>query len=105
MKTFVKLQSVDFGQTAPNPVLSTLKYFRDEYEEHIKQKQCRCGECKSLMKLHIIPEKCKGCGLCKRNCPVDAITGEIKQPHVIDQEKCIKCGTCISKCPFHAIEG
>ena len=105
MKIFVKLQFVDFGQTAPNPVLSTLKYFRDEYEEHIKQKQCICGECKSLMKLHIIPEKCKGCGLCKRNCPVDAITGEIKQPHVIDQEKCIKCGTCIAKCPFKAIEG
>ena len=79
------------GQTAPNPVLSTLKYFREEYEEHIKEKKCRAGECKALMQLHIDSELCKGCGLCKRNCPVDAINGEIKQPHVIDTEKCIKC--------------
>ena len=102
-KNIQKASVCGLGQTAPNPVLSTIKYFRDEYEEHIKNKQCRCGECKALMKLHIIPEQCRGCGLCKRNCPVDAITGEIKQPHVIDQEKCIKCGTCIAKCPFHAI--
>ena len=102
-KNIQKASVCGLGQTAPNPVLSTIKYFRDEYEEHIKNKQCRCGECKALMKLHIIPEQCRGCGLCKRNCPVDAITGEIKQPHVIDQEKCIKCGTCMVKCPFHAI--
>ena len=92
------------GQTAPNPVLSTLKYFRKEYEEHIYEKKCSAGECKSLMQLHIEEELCKGCGLCKRNCPVDAIIGDIKQPHVIDLEKCIKCGTCINKCPFHAIK-
>ena len=92
------------GQTAPNPVLSTLKYFRNEYEEHINEKKCSAGECKALMQLTIVPEMCKGCGLCKRNCPVDAIVGDIKQPHVIDLEKCIKCGTCITKCPFHAIK-
>ena len=92
------------GQTAPNPVLSTLKYFRNEYEEHINEKKCSAGECKALMQLTIVPELCKGCGLCKRNCPVDAIDGDIKQPHVIDLEKCIKCGTCITKCPFHAIK-
>ncbi len=92
------------GQTAPNPVLSTLKYFRKEYEEHIYEKKCSAGECKSLMQLHIEADLCKGCGLCKRNCPVDAIVGNIKEPHVIDLEKCIKCGTCINKCPFHAIK-
>ncbi len=92
------------GQTAPNPVLSTLKYFRKEYEEHINEKKCSAGECKALMQLHIEADLCKGCGLCKRNCPVDAIVGDIKQPHVIDLEKCIKCGTCINKCPFHAIK-
>ena len=92
------------GQTAPNPVLSTLKYFRKEYEEHIYEKKCSAGECKSLMQLDIEAELCKGCGLCKRKCPVDAIDGDIKQPHVIDLEKCIKCGTCINKCPFHAIK-
>ena len=93
------------GQTAPNPVLSTIKYFREEYREHIDHKECRAGECKALMKVTINPELCRGCGLCKRNCPVDAISGEVKQVHVIDQEKCIKCGTCINKCPFHAIGG
>lgn len=91
------------GQSAPNPVLSTLKYFRDEYLEHIKYKTCKTGECKALAKIQIDPEKCKGCGMCKRNCPVSAITGEIGHTHHIDEEKCIKCGTCISVCPFHAI--
>ena len=91
------------GQTAPNPVLSTLKYFRDEYIAHIEDKTCPAGECKALAKIKIDPDKCKGCGLCKKNCPVGAISGEIKQPHVIDSEKCIKCGVCMSKCPFKAI--
>ena len=102
----IKAASVcGLGQSAPNPVLSTIKYFREEYREHIDFKECKAGECKALMKLTIDPELCRGCGLCKRNCPVDAISGEVKQTHIIDQEKCIKCGTCITKCPFHAIKG
>lgn len=92
------------GQTAPNPVLSTLKYFREEYIEHVSYNKCRAGYCKALCSLKINPQKCKGCGICKKNCPVNAITGEIKQPHVINQKVCIKCGTCADKCPFHAIE-
>ena len=92
------------GQTAPNPVESTIRFFRHEYEDHIKNKHCEAGECKALMKLFIDPEKCKGCGLCKRNCPVGCISGEPGKTHSIDTEKCIKCGTCITKCPFHAIE-
>ena len=91
------------GQSAPNPVLSTLRYFRKEYEEHITDKKCSAGACKALAEYKIDPAKCKGCGLCKSNCPVNAISGEIKQPHVIDQKKCIKCGTCMAKCPFKAI--
>ena len=90
--------------TAPNPVLSTLKYFRDEYEAHIKEKRCPAGVCKDLTKYTINEDLCKGCSLCAKNCPVGAITGEIKSPFTIDSEKCIKCGLCISKCPFKAIE-
>ena len=91
------------GQTAPNPVLSTIKYFRNEYEAHIKDKKCPTGECKALANIKINQELCKGCGICKRQCPVNAISGEVKQPHKIDPKVCIKCGACVSKCPFKAI--
>ena len=92
------------GQTAPNPVLSTLKYFRDEYEAHIKEKRCPAGECKALSKVQIDPDKCKQCGICAKNCPVGAIDGEVRKgPFKINQDKCIKCGVCIAKCPFKAI--
>ena len=102
-KTIQKASVCGLGQTAPNPVLSTMKYFRDEYITHIRDKKCPAKECKSLRAIEIDPEKCRGCGICKKNCPVNAITGEVKQPHKIDEDVCIKCGTCISKCPFKAI--
>jgi len=91
------------GQTAPNPVLSTLRFFRDEYETHVRDKKCPAGVCKGLIAYRIDPEKCKGCTLCVRNCPAEAIHGSVKQPHTIDMDKCIKCGTCIDKCNFGAI--
>jgi len=91
------------GKTAPNPVLSTIKYFRDEYEAHIKEKRCPAGVCKHLLQYHINPDTCKGCGICARKCPADAISGEKKKPYVIDTEKCIKCGACIEACPFGVI--
>lgn len=91
------------GQTAPNPVLSTLRFFRDEYEAHIKDKTCPAGVCKALLSYHIDADKCKGCTLCSRTCPNNAIIGSVKNPHVIDQDKCIKCGACMEKCKFGAI--
>ncbi len=91
------------GQTAPNPVLSTLHFFRDEYIAHIKDKKCPAGVCKDLVSYKIIEDKCKGCTKCARNCPVNAISGSVKNPHIIDTAKCIKCGACVDNCPFGAI--
>ncbi len=91
------------GQTAPNPVLSTLKYFNDEYMAHINDAKCPAGKCKDLMRYEIITDKCVGCTLCARKCPVNCISGEKQKPHVIDQEKCIKCGECYASCKFKAI--
>ena len=91
------------GQTAPNPVLSTLKYFRDEYEAHVYEKRCPAGVCKNLMHYEIQPDVCRGCTACARKCPVGAISGTVKQPHTIDVNKCIKCGACIETCKFGAI--
>ncbi|MEG1472802.1 MAG: NADH-quinone oxidoreductase subunit NuoF [Christensenella sp.] len=92
------------GKTAPNPVLSTIKYFRDEYEAHIYEKRCPAGHCQQLLSYEIITSKCIGCGMCVRVCPADAITGEKKQPHHINPDKCIKCGACVEKCKFNAIK-
>ncbi|HPK30349.1 MAG TPA: NADH-ubiquinone oxidoreductase-F iron-sulfur binding region domain-containing protein, partial [Bacteroidales bacterium] len=91
------------GQTSPNPVLSTMQYFKDEYRAHVVDKKCPAGQCKALKSYIIDPTKCIGCTLCARNCPTDAITGDKKVPHVIDQSKCIKCGACYEKCKFGAI--
>lgn len=92
------------GKSAPNPVLSTLKYFRDEYIAHIRDKKCPAGVCTALTTYTINQEKCKGCSKCARNCPVGAIDGVIKSPYKIDQSKCIKCGACMKGCAFGAIE-
>ncbi len=101
---YIKSNSLcGLGQTAPNPVLATLKFFRDEYIAHVVDKKCPAGVCKDLLSFNIDAEKCKGCSKCARNCPVGAITGVIKSPYVIDNDKCIKCGACISNCPFGAI--
>mgnify|MGYP000922871169 FL=1 len=104
LANFIQTNSLcGLGQTAPNPVLSTMRFFRDEYVAHIKDKTCPAGVCKKLLKYSIIEDKCKGCTLCARNCPVDAISGAVKTPHVIDTAKCIKCGACLDNCRFGAI--
>jgi ferredoxin len=92
------------GKGAPNPVKSTLEHFLDEYEAHIYEKRCPAKVCKSLIRFEIIDGLCTGCTLCARNCPVDAITGERRQTHVIDPDICIKCGICEQICPYDAIE-
>ena len=92
------------GQSAPNPVLSTMKHFREEYIAHVVEKRCPAGVCKNLLHFEIDPEKCKGCTLCAHNCPAGAITGAVKGAHVIDQTKCVKCGVCMENCRFDAIK-
>ena len=91
------------GQSAPNPVLSTMKYFKDEYIAHVRDKKCPAGVCISMLRYIIEKETCKRCGICAKNCPVGAISGSKEEPYVIDQDKCIKCGVCMSKCPFKSI--
>ena len=104
LANIIKKTSVcGLGQSASNPVLSTMKYFKDEYLEHVSENKCRAGYCKELCNIVIDPEKCKGCHICAKNCPVNAISGEVGKPHEIDPDVCIKCNTCISKCPFKAI--
>ena len=104
LSKYIKANSLcGLGQTAPNPVLSTLRYFRDEYVAHVVDKKCPAGVCKDLLEYKIDPDKCKGCSLCSRKCPVGAISGEIRSPFKIDPNKCIKCGACMSSCKFDAI--
>ncbi len=104
LSKIIKMSSLcGLGQTAPNPVLSTLRYFKDEYLAHVIEKRCPAGVCKALLKYSIEKEKCKACGICAKNCPVDAISGKPKTPYVIDPDKCITCGVCKQKCPFDAI--
>ena len=92
------------GKTAPNPVLTMLKYFKEEYIAHVVDKKCPAGVCSALKGYWIDPEKCKGCSKCARHCPVNAISGEIKKPYTIDETVCIRCGACVSTCPFKAIK-
>ena len=92
------------GKSAPNPVVSTIKNFRSEYESHIRDKRCPAGQCQKLKRIYIDPLTCKGCSACSRKCPVNAISGKIKEPFHIDLEKCIRCGSCISTCKFGAVK-
>ncbi len=91
------------GTSAPNPVLTTIRYFRDEYEEHIRDKKCSAGVCTELIRYSIIKDKCTGCTACAKACPQNAISGEKKKPHKIDQSLCIKCGICLETCKFDAV--
>ena len=102
-ENIIKSSVCGLGQTAPNPVVSTMRYFMDEYIEHVQEHKCRARECKNLTTIEIDEEKCKGCDLCKKACPVQAISGELRQAHKIDQTKCIKCRSCVNACPFKAI--
>ena len=102
-ENIIKSSVCGLGQTAPNPVVSTMRYFMDEYIEHVQEHKCRAKECKNLTTIEIDEEKCKGCDLCKKACPVQAISGELRQAHKIDQTKCIKCRSCVNACPFKAI--
>lgn len=105
MSVDIKLASLcGLGQTAPNPVLSTIRYFRDEYEAHINEKRCPAGVCRDLLTYSVLPDACKGCGACLRACPAKAITGEKKKPHVIDSSLCVKCGACFDVCKFKAVK-
>ena len=104
LSAYIKQNSLcALGQTAPNPVLSTLRYFRDEYVAHVEEHRCPAGACKALTTYSVVADKCRGCTACSRVCPVGAISGSIKEPHTIDTQKCIKCGACIAKCKFDAI--
>ena len=104
LAAYIKSASLcGLGQTAPNPVLSTLRYFRDEYMAHVVDKKCPAGVCKNLLRFKIDADKCRGCTACARKCPVNAISGAVKEPHTIDTTKCIKCGACLAACKFGAV--
>ena len=102
-KTIKDTSLCGLGQTAPNPVLSTLRWFRDEYEAHVFDRKCPAGACTEMLTFSIDPKKCKGCTMCSRGCPVNAISGKVREPHVIDQSKCVSCGACRTTCKFNAV--